>query len=142
MRCNDCSKFVSHEARAEFDQEPEVDGTEITAVIRLILECAECGAELADYSEDVSASLETPVDGDGQEIDAEWEIENDDPEVEDYYEGQDKKGKPYPARYQKHMYKGTCEVRCSYERDETETIEDTVTLETSPVQASWFNSLQ
>jgi len=59
MRCPDCNKFVSFDA----DTEPEVSDEEVseeglvTASVRIVNACAECGTELTEASFDLEIDL-------------------------------------------------------------------------------------
>lgn len=56
-RCPDCNKFVSYE-----EAEPEVEGVEvedgiITAQVRIVNTCGECGTELTEFTFDLEIDL-------------------------------------------------------------------------------------
>lgn len=62
MRCPDCNKFVAYDT----EQEPEVGDEDVTgsdglytvtAEVRRVLSCAECGTELKDLSFSLSAEV-------------------------------------------------------------------------------------
>jgi len=132
MRCSNCAQFVSREPRAEWDTEPEVNSESqlVSASIRLMLVCATCGEELADAVVEAEVSVECkPTEMD--------EVFEDDIQVLDDYIGHDKDGKPYPPRYQKHIY--WVEVGLTiYDKNGDEEL---VTLTTDPIQASYFEVL-
>ena len=132
MRCSSCAQFVSREPTAEWDAEPEINSEEqlISASIRLILACADCGEELADAVVEAEVSVECkPTEMD--------EVFEDDIQVSDDYIGRDKDGKLYPARYQKHIYWAEVELSIYDKNGDVEL----VTLRTDPIQASYFEPL-
>ena len=132
MRCSSCAQFVSREPTAEWDTEPEVNANDrlVSASIRLILACADCGEELADAVVEAEVSVDLkPVEMD--------EVFEEDIQVSDDYVGRDKNGKLYPARYQKHIY--WAEVNLSI-YDKNGDVE-LVSLVTDPIQASSFETL-
>ena len=132
MRCSSCARFVSREPTAEWDTEPEINSEDrlISAGIRLILACATCGEELADavVEAEVSVNLD-PVEMD--------EVFDDDIQVSDDHIGHHKDGKPYPPRYQKHIYWAEVELTIYNENGDVEL----VSLITDPIQASYFETL-
>ena len=132
MRCSSCAQFVSREPTAEWDTEPEINSKDrlVSASIRLILACAACGEELADavVEAEVSVNLK-PVEMD--------EVFDDDIQVSDDHIGHDKNGKPYPPRYQKHIYWASVELTVYNKNDG----EESVYLITDPIQASHFEVL-
>ena len=73
MRCPDCNKFVSNE-----ENEPEVESVEynegsVTASVRIVNACADCGTELTEATFEMEASVVVPPEhtGEGHEISAE-----------------------------------------------------------------------
>ena len=48
MRCNDCGKFVSYDEGTVEVQSVDLEGTQLTAEVRVALPCAECGTELKE----------------------------------------------------------------------------------------------
>ena len=132
MRCSSCAQFVSREPTAEWDTEPEINADDqlVSASIRLILACADCGEELADAVVEAEVSVDfKPVGMD--------EVFDDDIQVSDDYIGRDKDGKPYPARYQKHIYWAEVNLSIYDKSDDVEL----VSLITDPIQASSFETL-
>lgn len=82
MRCPDCNKFVSFDT----DVDPEIDNLEVnedghvTASVRIVNSCADCGTELTETTfemeGDVDFSDETdhvPHSGEGHELSVEEE---------------------------------------------------------------------
>lgn len=113
MRCPDCSKFVGLE-----EGEPEVDDLDVgadgvvTASVRIVRTCAECGTELKEATFDLeSQPLEEDVlkahEGEGHELTAE-ETGSEMTSRSD--------GKPgTPSRYRKSFYGAKVEykITCS-----------------------------
>jgi hypothetical protein len=108
-------------------EQPEVDGDNISAEVRVVLNCAECGTEMKEWNSTLEEMLndeatihkEENPDEEAHVIEAEWE---GDPEISDEYRPRhkpkpNKKGvvKPVPYRYQIHYYKltGTINLSCS-----------------------------
>lgn len=59
MRCPDCSKMVSYgEPEAELQSEDVDDDGKVSATVRLVLPCGECGTELKDN--EFEFEIETP----------------------------------------------------------------------------------
>ena len=132
MRCSSCAQFVSREPAAEWDTEPEINSEDrlVSASIRLMLVCTSCGEELADAVVEAEVSVECkPTEMD--------EVFEDDIQVSDDHIGHDKNGKPYPPRYQKHIYWAEVELTVYDENGDAEL----VNLITDPIQASSFETL-
>lgn len=78
MRCPDCNKFVSLDFNdPELDTEPEFDhgGEQITAQIRIVRACADCGTELKGYDFDVEIPtdhLDVHEDEEKADVDLSW----------------------------------------------------------------------
>ena len=123
-RCNSCSKFVSLE-----ELDPEVqsldvdnDGT-VTAEIRIVNACAECGEELTEAIFDLEETVDVP---EPEEADHEHELEIEEGESAERtrpdHTRPDKSGVSVPARYRKTWYgfavtaKVTC-TGCPFEED-------------------------
>lgn len=128
-RCPDCNKFVGLEAGDPEAEKPEVNGSEVTASIRVVLNCTECGSEMKEWNAELSGTVSDEASehtdahdeaGEEYELTAEWE---GDPEVSDDMRPRHKpkpskktgKIKPVPYRYQIHYYKvsGTIKFTCS-----------------------------
>ena len=63
MRCPDCNKFVSFDT----DNDPEVDSVdyqsgEVTASVRIVNVCAECGTEMKEATLELSEDVSDVVD--------------------------------------------------------------------------------
>lgn len=90
MRCPDCNKFVPYDDSNEpevNDLSIEEDGT-VTANVRILLTCAECGAELKDYEFDLDTQADLgehdtnkKADEGEEEIEHELEVEEDSVEM-------------------------------------------------------------
>jgi len=137
-RCPNCSKFVSLEAQDPEVQscDVELDGT-VSAEVRLVLACAECGDEgketvftFEEQSDELEEHIAAHAAGgwwegeEGEEgsvwheLSETYELNVEEPEFEvlDEYETKDRHGKPIRNfRYQKHLYgvSGTATVECS-----------------------------
>lgn len=103
MRCPDCNKFVAYDTDVEPEQNSiEINNGELTASVRRVLTCADCGGELKDYDFDLECTVEKAgKDGDGEH---EWDI---DCEAESTTETQtkDRNGKPIRnSRYMRTLY--------------------------------------
>ncbi len=64
MRCPDCSKMVSYgEPEMEVESE-DVDSSDgcVTATVRMVLPCGECGTELKDNEFELSADVDHECD--------------------------------------------------------------------------------
>jgi hypothetical protein len=128
MRCQDCNKFVSHELRDDVEEDVSLQAEDGTADIdvRLVLECNDCGVELAEYNETATIEFAGMADHLAANPDHEMGEVSVDVEVGDYYMATDRNGKPIKSfRYRKHMYTAAlhCEVECScgerFEGDKT-----------------------
>jgi len=79
MRCPDCNKFTGLEMREpEVTQDPEIDADgHVTAEVRIVRECSDCGTELKEASlsleGDVEAELVKEHSGEGHELSVEQE---------------------------------------------------------------------
>ncbi len=117
MRCPDCNKFTSFDTEAEPEVVSEdVDGTEVMVEVRRVLNCADCGTELKEYtfelSEDFSDRIE--VEEGEEECDHEWSLEVSASPTTSVVD-KDKKGRQIKnARYMKTMYgvEVTCDITC------------------------------
>lgn len=106
MRCPDCQKFVGLEFQEPEVQSLEVSDTSVTANIRIVRNCADCGNELKE------ATLEMEQDLEQEALDhlatpGEHELSVD----EDSTEGLEEGG----GRYKKSYFGATVQftVRCS-----------------------------
>lgn len=62
-RCPDCNKFVSYDDSTEPEVDADVDETgHVTGTVRVVLTCAECGAELREASFDLDVDLSAEVE--------------------------------------------------------------------------------
>lgn len=114
MRCPDCNKFVSFDTETEPEEERcEVDEDRVTAEVRIVNTCAECGAELKEarfsFDEEIE-DIEHKNSCKKKELsaDAEWERT-------ERTQNKDRHGKPIKSsRYMKHFYgvEGTVTVTC------------------------------
>ncbi len=127
-RCPDCNKFVGVEmADPELELEVDSDGL-VTGTVRLVRTCADCNSELAEANVDIEVQAEL-VHAEGCKQEAGLEIEDEEAESDDRYEGK--------GRGQKHFYVAniTGKVKC-------EDCAAVAEFETSvEVQASAFESL-
>jgi len=57
MRCPDCNKFVSLEPGDPEVEVIEINGQEVSATVRIVLACAECGTELKEYKDELTELL-------------------------------------------------------------------------------------
>lgn len=125
-RCPDCNKFVSLEQRAEWDEEPEIDLTgEVSASVRFVLDCAECGTEIKETTLDMTVTCDEAakhINNFGAD-DHELSVTTEDPEPQDRYQNLDKGGKSIPFRYQKHFYSATATLTVECTCGETWEIE-------------------
>ena len=130
-RCEQCNHFVGIELRGEVES-VEIEDTTLTAMLRLIKECVECGNELEEYHEEVEEEIEGHHECDGEmpvdQAGAEILEEPDELDMDELGEG--------TGRYRKTFYIGRCEVgvrcNCGWE--------GTVPLEASE-QASYFDEI-
>lgn len=109
MRCPSCNKFVSNEYEVE-EQESAIQGDEVTASVRGVLKCCECGEELAESTFDFVEDFEAPC-----KHEDEFELENIDVQPLDFHQTHDRNGKPIKSmRYRKHFYGAdfSCDVAC------------------------------
>lgn len=141
MRCPDCNKFVpfeQNEPEVELDITDERDqevekGTEVqvTAQVRLVLACAECGTELkeANLEAEEMVTIEGHL-GDDHVL----SVEDDGSDTTDRYDG--KEGTP--MRYRKHFYGATIEYKVTCSCDQA--LDATGSLEVEEM-ASGFDEL-
>lgn len=123
MRCPDCQKFVGNE-QAEPELTLDVDDNgNVTGDVRLVLQCADCGTELAESNQsvDIEVGFEHAEGCTGAAL----SISEESAENQDRYDG-----KPgTPPRYRRHYYgaeitgKVTC-AGCSAEASFTDTVEE------------------
>ncbi len=116
-RCPDCNKFVGYdqaepEMDIQVDVEKDADGhpceAHVTGIVRLVLNCADCGSELAEANLDVDHDVAILHIGDGEH---EAQIVDESADSTDRYDG-----KPgTPSRYRRHYYGAdiTGEIKCS-----------------------------
>jgi BRCT domain type II-containing protein len=149
-RCPDCNKFVGLETGDPEAEEPEVSDGDITASVRVVLNCADCGTEMKEWNAELSGTIsqeaEEHLDCNNitdveHEVSAEWES---DPTVEDEYRSRrpnkpkkDGTVRPTPFRYQTHYYQisGSVCLTCSCGVDlGTSDLED-------EIEASGFDEL-
>jgi hypothetical protein len=145
MRCPDCNKFVGND-----EQEPEVESVEVeadesghatvTASVRIVNACADCGTELTEATLDLEAEVtlepadhKCPSETAGEEPALDLEAEETSSERTNRSDG-----KPNtPSRYRRTFYgaqvEATVKCRCGK-------IETTVTL-ADEVQASGMESM-
>lgn len=106
MRCPSCEKFVSYdEPECEEQDSAAVDGTTVTANVRVVLKCADCGDELKEATFDLEgeAALKAKCKAADESEDApehEWEVVDASYDPTDRYESIDKKGRAIPSRFQ------------------------------------------
>ncbi len=127
MRCPNCNKFVGHEAEGEvMDEGVDAESQTATREVRIVLQCSECGEELAETNLEVEFDLSHECTKKGEER----EIECDEPEVniDDRFEGK--------GRGIKHFYVADCTMtykcNCGHEGEASATEEE---------QASSFEQL-
>jgi hypothetical protein len=121
MRCPSCGTFVPYdepeaeEQAHELSQGPDDGTAEISADIRLVLRCGNCGSEeLKEETFTFEETVEIPEEhqGEGHEL----ELEIDDPEGTSRTQTHDRHGKPIKrARYARTYYgvEATWTVGCS-----------------------------
>ena len=141
-RCPDCLKFVSLE-----QEEPEVNSVEIesagdiedgvqelevTADVRLVLNCGECGGEMKEANLDATETVQFTHADDCEAEEGDLEIEEDGAENMDDYRPAGR-----PMRYQKHYYGADVTVRVKCNKCEAE---DTFTVKVEE-QAGAFDEL-
>ena len=138
MRCPDCNKFVPFdEPTAERESEEiglDLNGNKlavnVSASVRLVLPCGECGTELKETNFELEASADhecaqIPKDeGKARQVlddsdvgEGDW----DDPETGDYMQTKDRNGKSIKdPRYMKHFYTVTqaVTVKCPFCQEE------------------------
>ena len=130
-RCPDCNKFVSYDESTE----PEVSSEEIdddgqlTAEVRVVLACAECGGELKEANLTFEASVQHECEKDAEvlpdwnEGDDKLSIDSIEAEFQSRQQDTDAKGKPIKnPRYMKTFY-GACvtaNVKCNRCGEEVE----------------------
>lgn len=118
MRCPSCNKFVSFDAESD----PEIDGEDVdkegnvTASVRIVNNCADCGEELKeatfDLEVDLTEACKEHVNAEGEtkhvltvEIEASGRTERTD----------GKEGTP--SRYRRHYYGAEASIKVSCECD-------------------------
>lgn len=118
-RCPDCNKFVPYDEPQVEVNTVEVDGTTVTADVRVVLACGECGTELKDMEFNESVEIEhvcgDPVDGHEPDPDADgYEIESEgDGEGDSRVQTTDRNGKQIKnSRYMKTFYGFTLTPTC------------------------------
>lgn len=138
-RCPDCNKFVGYEqAEPELDLSVELDkaedgtpeGADVTGSVRMVLNCAECGSELAEASLDINDCNVALEHKEAESHDV--EVVDESADANDRYDG-----KPgTPSRYRRHYYgadiSGTVQCSCGAKAEFTTTVEE---------QASGFEQL-
>lgn len=99
MRCPDCNKFVGNE-----EQDPEVESLEVehdeagcatvTADVRIVNACAECGTELTEYTFNLETQVQIepadhkcPAETEGAEPTLDLEVEEESSERTSRTEG-------------------------------------------------------
>jgi hypothetical protein len=118
IRCPDCNKFVSFDQQ-EPEIEAEIDDTQVTGSVRLVLACAECGGELKEANIDFQEDIDHECEAKPKEDEEQFTLENESGESSDRYQATmvNKKGKviPIKPRYQKHFYGAdlSFEVKCN-----------------------------
>lgn len=121
MRCSSCNKFVSQEPGEPEVQSLEIDADgNITAEVRIVVTCAECGDELKEST--LSMEDAVTIRRHNRE-ECELEIEEDGVEMLDEYETKDRNGKPIKSvRYQTHLYGARVDfhIRCACQKSEAE----------------------
>ena len=114
MRCPDCNKFVSFDA----ENEPEINDEAIdeegnvTASVRIVNNCADCGTELKEANFDLEVDLTVAC---AEHVNAEGEDTHDlTVEIESNGRTERSDGKPgTPARYRRTYYGAECSVKVS-----------------------------
>lgn len=102
MRCNDCNKFVSFdEPQVEIENE-ELTGTTLSASVRLVLVCADCGTELKETTFDLEAEIDYRPEDLEDDQEPEFDLISMDAQPTERYQDKDKKGKT--IRHPKHYY--------------------------------------
>lgn len=93
------------EAEAEMDSSDSYQET-VSASVSIIRSCSYCGAEAARYYADLEGTIDHDCEFAGVEDAPEgFDVDFDDPEVEDYSTTHDRRGKRISnPRYQKHLF--------------------------------------
>lgn len=123
-RCPDCNKFVSYDLphTVEEKQGPEVDGENVTASVRLVLNCGECYTELKEANLDLEAEVKhecSVLDPEDEETGPDYELVDDD-NLSNEWEATDRtEGK---GRGQRTFYGAslTTKVKCVHCEEEVE----------------------
>ena len=133
MRCPDCNRFVSYdEPEAEIDSY-NFSEKQLTAEVRIVLKCAECGEELKEATKTFEKEIICPECGSSN-----LECDNIDSNGDSRFEEKDDKGKPIKnSRYWKTFYIADLVIEmscldCKHEWMENEAVEE---------QASFFEEL-
>ncbi len=139
-RCPDCNKFVSYDTETEPEVEnvsidiPEVEKGEganatVSAEVRIVNNCADCGSEMAEAMFELEGDVEIPAEhiGEGHEIEV----------GEDSVQRDERFTEAKNPRYAKHFYsvEFNAHVACSCGK-----FVEIVTM-TDEVQASGMDSL-
>lgn len=130
MICPGCNKFPAFEAEVPDGAEIDIDGTQVTGNVRLVLTSQCCSEEMKEYSFEIDQDVSTEVldaikaaggtvpDDNIDEDKLEVEVECTSADPEDRYENKDRYGKPIKsARYMKHMYgvRANFEIKGTYD---------------------------
>jgi hypothetical protein len=143
MRCPNCEKFVSFDDPQVEVEDTDVNGEQLTGIVRVVLTCNECGDELKDYEFDLEADIEHECEKmpEGEEpsyeIESEWDGSSTDRFETTVQRGKNRGKAIRNYRYMRHYYGAelTASVKCSHCG---EVIEVEITCEE---QASGFNEL-
>lgn len=116
MRCPDCNKFVSFDTETDPEEE-SIDVTpqgEVSAVVRIVNMCQECGNYLKEATLEMEGVAE--IDHDAKCKESELEVSVDNWSRTDRRQTTDRHGKPIKShRYQRQYYgaEGTAHVVCA-----------------------------
>lgn len=133
MRCPNCNKFVSYdEPEAQVDS-VELNGGTLSANVRLVLNCSECGGELKDAELEAHKEIEHECDACDLEI-----ADEGTPDTFSRLQDKDRRGKTIKSsRYMKTFYGFSleCSINCTKCGESIEAQLD------GEEQASGFNEL-
>lgn len=124
MRCPSCNKFPSFEAECPDDADLNIEETQVTGSVRLVLNSECCSEECKEYTFDIDldvsgeitdavkaalkeAGQEVPESGFELNLEelTDIEVETDSCDPEDRFEDKDRHGKKIKSmRFMKHMY--------------------------------------
>ncbi len=111
MRCPECNKFVSFADEGDVSNvEVELNGTDLDVTGEVMLQCGECGTDIAqgDVSDSINIDVLEVENADTKEDEEpdEFELVSSEVEYHEHTQDKDRSGKPIKlARYRK-VFKG------------------------------------